>query len=82
MADVLRSLARGAATLAKVAGAQYSPRMAAPTSLEGLRSYIRKLIMLSDLMSRLQPRKKTPKTTVREYGDLRHARQPQAAFVG
>ncbi|OWK14389.1 LYZL6, partial [Cervus elaphus hippelaphus] len=38
--------------------------MAAPTSLEGRRSCIRKLIMLSDLMSRLQPRKKTPKTTV------------------
>lgn len=55
---------RRAPTLARAAGAQYSPRMAAPTSLEGLRSCIRKLIMLSDLMSRLHPRKKTPKTTV------------------
>lgn len=45
-------------------GAQYSPRIAAPTSLEGRRSCTRKLIILSDLMSRLQPKKKTPKTTV------------------
>lgn len=40
--------------------------MTASTSLEGLRSVTKKLIIPSDLMSKLQPRKKIPKTTVRE----------------
>lgn len=40
--------------------------IAAPTSLEGLRSFTKKLIMLSDLMSKLQPKKKMPNTTVKE----------------
>lgn len=40
--------------------------MTASTSLEGLRSVTKKFIIPSDLMSKLQPRKKIPKTTVRE----------------
>lgn len=45
---------------------QYAPTMTASTSLEGLRSVTKKLIIPSDLMSKLQPRKKIPNTTVRE----------------
>lgn len=45
---------------------QYNPMIAMPTSLDGRRSLTKKLIMLSDLMSRLQPKKKTPKITVKE----------------
>lgn len=40
--------------------------MTVSTSLEGLRSFTRKFIMLSDLIIRLQPRKKMPNITVRE----------------
>ncbi|CAM4622089.1 unnamed protein product [Leuciscus chuanchicus] len=38
--------------------------MTASTSFDGLLSMTRKLIMPSDLISRLQPKKKMPKTTV------------------
>lgn len=38
--------------------------MTASTSFDGLLSVTRKLIMPSDLMSKLQPKKKMPKTTV------------------
>lgn len=38
--------------------------MTASTSFDGLLSVTRKLIMPSDLISRLQPKKKMPKTTV------------------
>lgn len=43
---------------------QYDPAMTASTSFDGLLSVTRKLIMPSDLISRLQPKKKMPKTTV------------------
>lgn len=43
-----------------------SPIITASTSLDGRRSFTKKFIMLSDLIMRLQPRKKMPKTTVSE----------------
>uniref|UniRef100_A0ACB8EU71 Uncharacterized protein n=1 Tax=Sphaerodactylus townsendi TaxID=933632 RepID=A0ACB8EU71_9SAUR len=45
---------------------QYSPMIAMPTSWDGRRSLTKKLIMLSDFMSKLHPKKKTPKTTVND----------------
>lgn len=45
---------------------QYAPTMTASTSLDGLLSVTKKLIIPSDLMRRLQPKKNMPNTTVRD----------------